>query len=195
MKMKTFEADTMQEALAKVKQDLGPDAVIVKNRKVTRRRDGRFVDAFEVTAALEEVASVASPVNKAVPVGPAMPQSTPSLAEQALNAYDRRAPRKAEGWSQGLRRVTESGHPVDGQGPMRPVAGISVEPAKTNPAEATAKFMDLLRSEFKEVRERVEMPTRELRLLKRRSEAYLIISNALFLISVVLVSLPQPRRH
>ncbi|HLP30404.1 MAG TPA: hypothetical protein VK150_03515, partial [Geothrix sp.] len=52
--MKTFQADTMQEALARVKDEMGPDAVILKSRKATRKLNGKTVPCFEVTAALEE---------------------------------------------------------------------------------------------------------------------------------------------
>jgi flagellar biosynthesis protein FlhF len=53
MKMKTYQADTMQEALTKVKDEMGPDAVILKSRKSTRKVNGRMQPCFEVTAALE----------------------------------------------------------------------------------------------------------------------------------------------
>jgi flagellar biosynthesis protein FlhF len=54
MKMKTYQADTMQEALALVKDEMGPDAVILKSRRTTRKLLGKTKACFEVTAALEE---------------------------------------------------------------------------------------------------------------------------------------------
>ena len=53
MKMKTFQGDTMQEVLTKVKEEMGDDAVILKSRKSVRKAGGRNQPCFEVTAALE----------------------------------------------------------------------------------------------------------------------------------------------
>ncbi|MDB5048715.1 MAG: flagellar biosynthetic protein FlhF [Fibrobacteres bacterium] len=54
MKMKSYQADTMQEALGLVKEEMGPDAVILKSRRTTRKVLGKTQACFEVTAALEE---------------------------------------------------------------------------------------------------------------------------------------------
>ena len=54
MKMKSYQADTMQEALALVKDEMGPDAVILKSRRTTRKAGSKTQPCFEVTAALEE---------------------------------------------------------------------------------------------------------------------------------------------
>ena len=54
MKMKTYQADTMQEALNLVKDEMGPDAVILKSRRATRKVGAKTQACFEVTAALEE---------------------------------------------------------------------------------------------------------------------------------------------
>ena len=48
MKMKSYQADTMQEALALVKDEMGPDAVILKSRRTTRKHLGRTQACFEV---------------------------------------------------------------------------------------------------------------------------------------------------
>jgi|GEM_PF-2398056 len=52
--MKSYQADTMQEALALVKDEMGPDAVILKSRRTTRKVGSKTQPCFEVTAALEE---------------------------------------------------------------------------------------------------------------------------------------------
>jgi flagellar biosynthesis protein FlhF len=52
--MKSFQADTMQEALALVKDEMGPDAVILKSRRTTRKVGLKMQHCFEVTAALDE---------------------------------------------------------------------------------------------------------------------------------------------
>ncbi len=54
MKMKNFLGDTMQETLSLVKDELGPDAVIIKSRRTTRKVGLKTVPCFEVTAAQEE---------------------------------------------------------------------------------------------------------------------------------------------
>ncbi len=54
MKIKTFQAATIQEAYQKIKQELGPNALILSQREVTRpgASPSRF---FEVAAATEDV--------------------------------------------------------------------------------------------------------------------------------------------
>ena len=52
MKMKSYQAETMQEALSLVKDEMGPDAVILKSRRTTRKLFGKNQSCFEVTAAL-----------------------------------------------------------------------------------------------------------------------------------------------
>lgn len=57
MKVKTFHALTMQDALREIKQELGPDAIILSSKEV--REDGRMVRLFnrpilEVMAACEQ---------------------------------------------------------------------------------------------------------------------------------------------
>lgn len=44
----------MQEVLALVKDEMGPDAVILKSRRTTRKVSGKTQACFEVTAALDE---------------------------------------------------------------------------------------------------------------------------------------------
>ncbi len=50
MNLKTFQADTMHEAMAKVKEDLGPEAIIVRTQQVSRKSLGRNKKGYEVTA-------------------------------------------------------------------------------------------------------------------------------------------------
>lgn len=52
MKMRTFSAETMNEALALVKEELGPEAVILKTKKQPSLFGGKFM--IQVTAALDE---------------------------------------------------------------------------------------------------------------------------------------------
>lgn len=52
MRMKTYQANSIQEALLSVKEEMGPEAVILKTQKVKSSVLGK--EMFEVTAALEE---------------------------------------------------------------------------------------------------------------------------------------------
>ena len=56
MHLKRYEAADMAEALAQIKRDLGPDAIILSTRKI-RKRGGIFKPAgqslFEVMAAAD----------------------------------------------------------------------------------------------------------------------------------------------
>lgn len=166
MKMKTFEAETMHEALAKVKADLGDDAVILKSRKVSRRSGVKLVDLFEVTAALESdlpATSAAPAAQLAKPeIGkrgaPALPEARPATVGRAPS-YD---------WRGSLPRVDEQGRTVGDPAKAKlndTVPDTLPTAVKSDGEKAQTKFLDLLRNEFRDVKESVEMPTRELRVL------------------------------
>src|SRR4051812_585708 len=78
MKMKTYQADTMQEALAMVKEEMGPDAVILKSRRTTRKLLGKTHACFEVTAAEEETLGARAASRLPTPARPA-PSSRPPV--------------------------------------------------------------------------------------------------------------------
>lgn len=99
MKMKTFQADTMQEALNLVKDEMGPDAVILKSRRTNRRIGGKLQPCFEVTAALEESLSARAPAQPARPE----PQAMRSPAPRPMAG--RIPPAEAYDWRGTLRRV------------------------------------------------------------------------------------------
>jgi flagellar biosynthesis GTPase FlhF len=158
--------------------------VIVKNRKISRRSGGKLIDLFEVTAALEHdisPAPQAAPTPARVVGGvmarsassaaiPAQPQSTPAAPATRQPQYD---------WKGSLPRVSEqSWVPVAPAIPAAPTvaksptATASAASAALSPTiganlaeNAQSKFLNLLQKEFRDVKERVEMPTRELRLL------------------------------
>ncbi len=146
MKMKTFKADSMQEALAQVKEELGPEAVILKTKKSTRRILGRNREVVEVTAALDE----------------------------SLYAKPRQETRQDDGRKE-AKRETEAAPPktYDWRGRLPVVKeGTVTDPAaptpRNTPKEAVPEpaIMDWIRTELKQVRESVEMPTRELQILR-----------------------------
>ena len=67
MKVKTFHALTMQDALREIKEELGPDAIILSSKEV--REDGRMVRLFnrpilEVMAACEQAPPQAVPPSR-----------------------------------------------------------------------------------------------------------------------------------
>ena len=70
MKMKVFHADTMHDAIRAIKDELGPDALILSTKRV--RRGSLPFSLFgrpllEVTAAIDESADHAMPVQQTVP--------------------------------------------------------------------------------------------------------------------------------
>jgi flagellar biosynthesis GTPase FlhF len=142
--MKSYQADTMQEALALVKDEMGPDAVILKSRRTTRKVGLKMQHCFEVTAALEESlfarpAAVApdrapkeAPAARGfAPAGrvpdpsrsPLPPRRAPAASAAAVPAqYD---------WRGSLRRVDEEGNALAQSAP-------TAAPAKGSPEAAAA---------------------------------------------------------
>lgn len=89
MKMKKYEVSDMKEALKLIKQDLGPDAVILSTRKVMKSNNfGLFArPVLEVTAAADYKAPQKQPVPKRRITTP--PASVPDFTDD--NAYSSRA--------------------------------------------------------------------------------------------------------
>lgn len=75
MQIKRFEAASTQEAFLKIKNELGPDAVVLSTRKL---RSGR-VPLFEVTAALDERSEGRREKPLALPAG--APQAAPAQGD------------------------------------------------------------------------------------------------------------------
>jgi len=70
MLVKTFEAPSMQDALAKIKQEMGEDAFILSTRKRMRTNaDGSEEAVMEVTAAIDEANAPATPTKTDVTYG------------------------------------------------------------------------------------------------------------------------------
>lgn len=76
MQIKRFEAASTQEAFLKIKNELGPDAVVLSTRKL---RSGR-VPLFEVTAALDERPEGRREKPLALPAG--APQAAPARGDE-----------------------------------------------------------------------------------------------------------------
>jgi len=101
VQIKRYEAASTQEALLKIKNDLGPDAVVLSSRKI---RSGR-VPLFEVTAAVD----VRTDGRREKPLAVGAPPSSP-------------APAKAEGEAavQAFRRDVEEIKALIAEAAMRP---------------------------------------------------------------------------
>jgi len=76
VQIKRFEAASTQEALLKIKNELGPDAVVLSTRKL---RSGR-VPLFEVTAAVDERPE--GPREKPLPTPAGAPQAAPARGDE-----------------------------------------------------------------------------------------------------------------
>lgn len=76
MQIKRFEAASTQEAFLKIKNELGPDAVVLSTRKL---RSGR-VPLFEVTAALDERPEGRR--EKPLPLPAGAPQAAPARGDE-----------------------------------------------------------------------------------------------------------------
>ena len=83
MQIKRFEAASTQEALLKIKNELGPDAVVLSTRKL---RSGR-VPLFEVTAAVDERPE--GPRVKPLPLPAEAAQAAPATEETLASVLRR----------------------------------------------------------------------------------------------------------
>lgn len=89
MRIQKFAARDMSDALAQVKRELGPDAMIISTRTVKR---GLLATGIEVTAAIEDDSDGDGPSTMALPgpaaigAGPSAMNQTASNAHSAYNA-------------------------------------------------------------------------------------------------------------
>jgi flagellar biosynthesis protein FlhF len=216
MKMKTYQADTMQEALTLVKDEMGPDAVILKSRRTNRRIGGKLQPCFEVTAALEE------PLAARAPAQSARPDAQPARAAIPRPMAGRIPPAEGYDWRGTLRRVEADA--ADGAQPIQHArnaeairsarSGTSSADRRATPvsappgaerraapslpraeaeAEADQKLIDMLRGEMKALQEKAEMPARELKVLKDEIRA-MMESAAARLTAAQAQATPAPRQ-
>lgn len=91
MKVKTFHALTMQDAMRAIKEELGPDAIILSSKEV--REGGRLLRAFnrpvlEVMAASDQESVPPSPqkegTKSAVPISATVPVTSPPTVQQGF---------------------------------------------------------------------------------------------------------------
>jgi len=93
--IKTFKAESMQEALAIVRQELGTDAVILNTRQVTQRRLLPFLkrrQQVEVTAGVSVETRPTSPV--AAPTQPVADNRMPARPAIAPSPFDSAGPQR-----------------------------------------------------------------------------------------------------
>ncbi len=77
MRVKTFEAATMQDALSVIKQEMGEDAFILSTRTKQRRGPGGQEAIIEVTAAVDEPGAANLPVGDTYGLRPPLRPTTP----------------------------------------------------------------------------------------------------------------------
>ena len=88
MRIKKFQAHSLKEATEQMKRDLGPEAIIISSRKVTRGGPFNLLgrDMFEVTGAIDEVAPAPQSTYRRRPESPEFAQhlerSSVDLEEQ-----------------------------------------------------------------------------------------------------------------
>lgn len=204
--MKTFQGDTMQEVLSRVKDEMGDDAVILKTRKAVRRVGGRNQPCFEVTAALEEASprtaghparpvrameaddrparagspatgpgptGVGSPARASAPGAPARPALPAEPMRQGAPVRSGRIPEadRTYDWRGSLKRVDESGKPPGEAQAAPATAAAPGADADQGPGRPMDGLLELLRSELREVKDKVDMPTREIQVLKKEIKA------------------------
>ncbi len=200
MKMKSYQADTMQEALTLVKEEMGPDAVILKSRRATRKVAGKTQTCFEVTAALDESlfarpgapAAAERQSARETASRPAARTLSPAAARLAAlrpTAAASTSTRSSVGpanpgqydWKGSLRRVDEQGNDktlisderrLSAAGPRGPERRDARPAApEESAADAGKNAIEMLRNEVKEMKARTEQPSRELKDLKEEIKA------------------------
>ncbi len=170
MKMKNFQADTMQEALSLVKEEMGPDAVILKSRRTTRRAGIKTVPCFEVTASLDE-SHFARPQAKVTPTSPGL--TALGKAAMGLSAARKPLPLTQTVATPGMYDWKGSLRHVEEDGKSTATVRQNTQPAST-PQLATGaqgSLLELLRTEIREMKDQVNAPTQELRSLKEEIRA------------------------
>ncbi len=238
MKMKTFQADTMQEVLSLVKDEMGPDAVILKSRRATRRVNGKMQPCFEVTAALDE-SLFARPEPSSRAAGSSIPrtdvnsdsvESGAQSPQPARSSTAVRSPaaslgnRVAEGlretqarsrtatssgkpgspqnppgmydWKGSLRRVNEDGS-TEGHKSASEIGNTAPSsPASPRPgglaSAGSGSLLELLRSELREMKDKVDLPARELQALKLEIKGLLESASHRNLQATASEGLPRP---
>ncbi|WP_138859598.1 flagellar biosynthesis protein FlhF [Exiguobacterium mexicanum] len=86
MQIKKYTGKTMAEAMAKVKQEFGDDAVILNSRQVKKGWLGLFASQHvEVIAALEKAPLAVKPRAATKPVAPSKPVKAPTRPPQQTN--------------------------------------------------------------------------------------------------------------
>ncbi len=93
MKIKKYRAASIREALLQIKEELGPDAVILKTQEF--KNPASAAEKYEVTAALDE-SSLPPPAEPQAVRSPIPPPTGAQPALSAADGYDRRGIRKAE---------------------------------------------------------------------------------------------------
>lgn len=135
MRIKRFVAHSLKEATEQMKVELGPEAIVISSKKITRGGPFSFFgrDAYEVTGAIDDV-----------------PQAAPNTYQRrtGMTGFERqlehsRAQLEEENTFTGLRRIAEEFGTRQGEDPRQPAGPRR----RQNPAE-----MVELRSDMEDVK-------------------------------------------
>jgi flagellar biosynthesis protein FlhF len=137
MKMKVFHADTMHEAIRAIKEELGPDAVILSTKRVRR---GSLPFALFGRSLLEVTAATDSMAAQVVPEPKANPQVT---EDDALSIESRREPTPA--FQDTLSALLHSNMPSESGGAN---VRIPSPPTKSGPQSASQGRFRHLKNEL-----------------------------------------------
>ncbi len=174
----------MQEVLALVKDEMGPDAMILKSRRTSRKVSGKTQACFEVTAALDEslfarpapvTADRRFPRESSDNRSPAPRIMSPAAARLAALRPTRPASASPAtpgqyDWKGSLRRVDEEGNALNDSNGEHRVTSASGSRDEAE-AAADAGVIERLRTELKEMKARADQPVRELKDLKDEIKA------------------------
>ncbi len=162
MQIKVFKAGSMKDALAAMKAELGPNAVILHSKKY--RESGllgfRSKEVVEITAALDEdtPASESAPKPASAPPPPPKPNMSPTMANALLSRYKSTtpAPKAAQTESNFKNVFDNETAPVEIE--SQSDAEILQDEPK-NPTKTAASKID--KSEPKPKSESLRMPTED----------------------------------
>ncbi len=150
MKMKTFQADNMQEALQIVKDEMGSEAVILKTAKKTRRSFGKVQEYVEVTAALED-----SLYAKPSDINPGPTHASLYDRKGLVNKSNKELNDDTDGDSEAISPSSS----------IRKASFRSLD-EKSPRSGSASNYKGSFLNQLEEIKGLVEMPTRELRGLK-----------------------------
>jgi flagellar biosynthesis protein FlhF len=148
MKIKKYRAASIREALIRIKEELGPDAIILKTQEFKNPSDP--AEKVEVTAALDEDALP--------PVAVPPPTGAQDVVSGASGAYDRKGVRKAEWRNIDEERASKDKLNLRVAPPPPPV--VLPDPAVAEKVDKTIGELQALRQDFAALRQELRHSAR-----------------------------------